>query len=262
LGLGSHGQVFLAQAADGASPIALKLVPLAGPDMAAAAQAFLAAAQTAQRLQHPAIVAVLGAGVEGVWGWLAMEAVPGSDLGRYTHAARLLPEPLVLLAAERVAEALGHAHRQGVVHRDLKPANVLVHWPAEVVKLADFGLARAADAVQTGTGLVPGTPVYMAPEQLAGAVPTPQSDFYGLGVMLFQLLTGRLPHEADSMGELLRRVAQEPAPDLLSLRPGLPAALAALLARLLAKRAAQRPAEGEALAAELRAIRHILAAPH
>lgn len=261
IGEGALGRVFLAQAPDG-SGVALKIVALpAGAAQAAAAQAFLQAADVARRLQHPAIVAVRGAGVADGCGWLAMEAVPGTDLARYTQPARLLPEALVLLAGERVALALAHAHHQGVVHRDLKPANVLVHWPGDTVKLADFGLARAADAAQTRTGLVPGSPAYMAPEQLAGAVPTAQSDLHALGAMLFQLLAGRLPFEGASMGDLLRRVAREPAPDLRLLRPDLPPAVAALVARLLAKKPADRPADAAAVAAELHTMRAHLPAP-
>ena len=262
LGQGAHGEVFLAQDPAGAQ-VALKLVPLDGADDRTGARAaFLAAAETAQRLVHPAIVAMLAAGIDGRFGWLAMELVPGGDLSAYTRAGQLLAPARAVLAAERVALALAHAHRQGVVHRDLKPANVLVHWPSDTVKLADFGLARAADALQTGTGLVPGSPAYMAPEQLAAAVPTPQSDFYALGVMLFELLAGRLPHEGHSMGELLRQVAQEPAPDLRVLRPNLPLPLTALVGQLLAKRPAERPADGEALAMSLRAVKSALSHPH
>jgi serine/threonine-protein kinase len=255
LGQGTHGAVYLAAPEAGGPPVALKLVSLSAGDASAAARdAFLHNARTAAGLRHPDIVALHGAGIEGELGWLAMEAVPGTDLVRYTERKRLLPEPLVLRVAERIAQALAHAHGQGVVHRDLKPANVLVHWPSDSVKLADFGLARDADAAQTATGLVLGTPAYMAPEQLAGGVPTPRTDLYALGVLLFQLLVGRLPHEAGSMGELLRRVAQEPAPALRSLRPELPLALETLVARLLAKSPQQRPAEAQALAAQLRTI--------
>jgi len=258
LGEGAHGRVYLAQAPHGGATVALKLVPLPSGDGAARA-AFEAAAVVARRLQHPGIVAVHDAGIDGSVGWLAMEQVPGSDLGDHTGPGRLLPVTQVLLAAERMARALAYAHRQGGVHRDLKPANVLVDWPGDIVKLADFGLARAGDSTPTGTGLVPGSPAYMAPEQLAGGLPTAQSDFYAFGALLFQLLCGRLPHEGHSMGELLRQVAHEPAPELRALRPDLPAELGALVARLLAKRADQRPADGDALAADLRSIRQALA---
>lgn len=254
LGRGTHGEVFLAQGAAG-PPVALKLAQVpAGESAAAWTAGFLSTARSAQRLVHPGIVAVHGAGVEGRLAWLAMELVPGGDLARYTDPKRLLPEALVLALGQRMAVAVAHAHRQGVVHRDLKPANVLLHLPSQTVKLADFGLARAADSAQTGTGIVMGSPAYMAPEQLAGNLPTPSTDLYALGVMLFQLLSGRLPHDSPSMGELLQQVVAMPAPDLRGLVPGIHPGVAALVARLLAKQAAQRPSDGEALAAELQAL--------
>ena len=254
LGRGSHGEVYLAQGAAG-PPVALKLaqVPM-GEAAADWIESFVSAARSAQRLVHPGIVAVHGAGVEGRLAWLAMELVPGGDLARYTAPRRLLPEALVLMLGQRMALAVAHAHRQGVVHRDLKPANVLVHLPSHTVKLADFGLAHAADSAQTATGIVMGSPAYMAPEQLAGNLPTPATDLYALGVMLFQLLSGRLPHDSPSMGELLQQVAAVPAPDLRELVAGIHPGLAALVARLLAKQAAQRPSDGDALAAALQEL--------
>ncbi len=254
LGRGASGEVYLAEGAGGPH-VALKLSTVPTGDAEAAwKEGFIAAARNAQRLVHPDIVAVHGAGIEGRLAWLAMELVPGDDLSRYTTQSRLLPEALVLALGSRMAAAVAHAHRQGVMHRDLKPANVLVHLPGNVVKLADFGIARASDAAQTGTGVVMGTPVYMAPEQLAGNAPTPATDLYALGVMLFQLLSGRLPHEASSMGELLRDVASTPAPDLRTLVPTVSAATAELVARLLAKQPSQRPASCELLVAELQAV--------
>jgi serine/threonine-protein kinase len=255
IGQGSHGSVYLAEHIGLGQVVALKLVRLpAGPAAAAAAAAFLRHAESVRRLRHPDIVTLHAAGTERGLGWLAMEAVPGTDLTRYTAPARLLPELLVVRTIRRVAAALGAAHRQGVVHRDVKPANVMVDWPSDTVKLADFGLARADDGLQTGTGIVPGTPAYMPPEQLAGALPTSCSDLYALGVTLFQLLAGRLPHEATSMGALLRQVAEGPVPDLHSLRPGLPAGLTALVGRLLARRIAERPADAAAVSLELAAL--------
>ena len=258
LGRGAQGEVYLAQGAAG-PPLALKLalVPT-GESAARWTDSFLSAARSAQRLVHPGIVAVHGVGIEGRLAWLAMELVPGGDLARYTDPKRLLPEALVLMLSQRMAMAVAHAHRHGVVHRDLKPANVLVHLPGQIVKLADFGLARAADSAQTGTGIVVGSPAYMAPEQLAGNLPTPSTDLYALGVILFQLLSGRLPHDSASMGELLQLVVAAPAPDLRDLVPGVRPGVAGLVARLLAKQAAQRPSDGQALAAEL----HALAQPH
>ena len=252
LGSGNHGAVHLAEHVVSGQTVALKLVPLAAGDaQAAARRQFLRHATTAQGLKHPGIVALHAAGVHGTTGWLAMEPVPGSDLQRYTASARLLPEALVLRVGARLAEALAHAHALGVVHRDIKPANVLVHWPDDIVKLADFGLARTADAQATRTGLLLGSPGYMAPEQLAGAVPDARTDFYALGVTLFQLLSGRLPFEGDTMGALLRQVASSTAPDLRQMHPRLPAHVAGLVARLLSRQPDARADTAAALAQEL-----------
>jgi eukaryotic-like serine/threonine-protein kinase len=261
IGRGAVGTVYLAVDPVTLQPAALKVVRLDATDGDAQRRLFLQTARTASRLLHADIVAVRDAGTDRSQGWLVMEAVPGGDLERYTRHARLLPEPVVLRVAERIAAALAYAHGQGVVHRDLKPANVLVDWPTDTVKLADFGLARLQDAEQTRTGIVLGSPAYMAPEQLAGAVPTPASDLYALGVVLFQLLAGRLPHDGSSMGELLHQVATETAPDLRALRPALPAALADLVARLLSKRPASRPAGAATVAQALERLRHVLPAP-
>lgn len=250
IGQGSHGAVYHATRPDQALPVALKLVRLDG-DAAAAGRAFKTATATAASLQHPGIVAVLDAGIEGGMGWLAMELVQGGDLTAFTHASKLLPPARVVQIALAVAEALDHAHRRGVVHRDLKPANVLMRAADGAVKLADLGLVRADDAAQTATGIVPGSPAYMAPEQLAGRVPNAQTDLYALGVLMFELLAGRLPHDAASMGELLRLVAFVPAPALQTLRPGLPEPLCALVAGLLAKLPADRPDDAAAVTARL-----------
>ncbi len=256
LGEGTQGQVFLAERLADHLLVALKLAAL-GSSSASQVEPFLQQTQLAMQLKHPHIVAVLDAGVHGAWAWLAMEAVPGTDLQRYTHPRRLLPTVLVVSLLARVASALDHAHRQGVVHRDVKPANVLLDWASDSVKLADFGLARAHSGAHTGTGIVPGTPAYMAPELLAGSPPSPSSDLYALGVLMHELLSGRRPFESDRMGELLRQVAQDPPP----LLPGTPAALQQLLLHLLAKQPRQRPASAAAVAAQLQQLQTLLQGP-
>lgn len=262
LGQGSMGAVHLAVDDATGDAVALKVLLLTAhaedTERDEARARFLAEAEPMRRLEHPDIVKLLATGEQCGCGWLAMELVHGVDLGRYARPARLLPEPVVLRLAERVAGALQHAHRAGVVHRDVKPSNIMVDWSSGQLKLADFGLARLADAERTRTGLVLGSPSYMAPEQLAGAAASPASDLYALGVTMFQLLAGRLPHDNASLGELLRQVATEPAPDLRSLRPELPAPLAALIVQLLAKRPGDRPADAGTVAEQLRAVRDTL----
>jgi eukaryotic-like serine/threonine-protein kinase len=262
LGQGTMGAVHLAIDETQGTAVALKVLSLsahaAGAERDEARARFLAEAEPMRRLDHPDIVRLLATGEHDGTGWLAMELVHGVDLGRYTQPARLLPEPVVLRLAERVARALHHAHCAGVVHRDVKPSNIMVDWGSDQLKLTDFGMARLADAEHTRTGLVLGSPAYMAPEQLAGDPPTPASDLYALGVTLFQLLAGRLPFDDSSLGELLRSVAFDPAPDLQRLRPDLPPALAGVVAGLLSKRPADRPADAETLADRLRALRGAL----
>lgn len=259
LGSGQHGTVHLAEDVATGQAVALKLVGLPAETTADAKKQFLHQAAAAQGLKHPGIVALHAAGVHGPLGWLAMELVPGSDLQRYTQPARLLPEALVLQVGARLAEALAHAHALGVVHRDIKPANVLVHWPGDIVKLADFGLARTADTQATRTGLLLGSPGYMAPEQLAGAVPDARTDFYALGVTLFQLLSSRLPFEGDTLGALLRQVASSAAPDLRQMHPRLPAHVAQLVARLLSRQPERRADTAATLAQELRSAMRAVA---
>jgi serine/threonine-protein kinase len=259
-GRGASGELYLAYDEEHDRPAALKLLSLAAGDdlVADALRRFVDEAKVLAALRHPDIVAIRGAGGYGGRAWIAMEWVPGHDLDRYTAPAFRLPDVLALGIVERVARALAHAHRHGVVHRDVKPHNIRVNLPASVVKLADFGAARADDGTQTRTGVILGTPAYMAPEQLSGAAADARSDLYSLGVTLFELLSGRRPHESASLGELLRQVSHEPAPDLRSLRPELPPSLADELARVLSRQPSERHADGDAFADALeRARLHI-----
>ncbi len=240
--------------------VALKTVRIgsgaAGADRGLWRERFLREAAAAARLKHDNIVRVHAGGVQGegdaLTGWLAMEWVHGTDMSRYATPARLLPEGVVLGIAQRVAVALAFAHRSGIIHRDVKPSNVLFDPTTGTVKVTDFGSARLADTAATRSGLIMGTPAYMAPEQLAGAEASEQCDLYGLGVMLFELLIGRRPFEADSMGDLLQRIAHQTPPRVRTLRPELPALLDDIVARLLAKTPAMRQASAHDVALELR----------
>ena len=258
LGRGSIGAVYAAHDQQLNRPVALKLVGLRGGAGEGAYELarsrFESETRAAMRLHHPDIVQTLAAGCDETTGWLAMELAPGLPLSRYTQRSRLLPEAVVLDAVARLAEALDHAHREGVLHRDVKPANVLVHWPSGSLKLLDFGVARLADTDSTRTGVLMGTPAYLAPEVLAGQRADARSDLYALGVTLFELLCGRPPHEAASLGQWMQQAATLPAPSLLTLRPELPLELDALLSRLLERAPKKRPASADELAEELRRI--------
>ena len=262
LGRGAMGTVYLAHELQSARPVALKTLALAsefeGAELVQARGRFFREAAMAGRLQHPDIVAIFDAGEAEGLAFIAMEYVSGHDLFRYTQPGRLLPANRVLYILARVARALAYAHRQGIVHRDVKPANVMIDAVAPAgtgtVKVTDFGIARLTDAHRTRTGVVLGTPSFMSPEQMAGGPIDGRTDLYALGVMLFQLLTGALPHAAESMGRLMHQIANEAAPDVRTLRPELPEALARVIARALEKRVEARYADGDQLAAELLSI--------
>jgi serine/threonine-protein kinase len=255
---GAMGTVFAARDLATGADLALKVIdlpPIArGDELDAHRERFLREAEAARRLQHADITAVYDAGDDGRRAWLAMELVGGRDLGAYAAPDQLLAARQVAQIGARVARALAFAHRQGIVHRDVKPANVIVDLDRDIVKISDFGIAHLVDAARTRTGLVLGTPSYMAPEQMAGRRIDGRADLYSLGVMVFQLLCGRLPFEAPTMAGLLAAIAQEPAPDVRSLRPELPEALAQVVALALEKRPELRYADGDQMAHDLEAV--------
>ena len=254
IGRGATATVYAASHEAGPAAVALK-VHDAEPRPELRAQA-LAAAKRASHLEHPNIVRVHGGGEIGDCTFVIMELLPGQTLARYTAAPHLLPEALVLQLAADLAAALACAHRQGVVHRDVKPANVVFDPATQRATLTDFGLARAVDAEASRSGVFIGSPLYMAPELLAGQAPDAASDLYALGVMTYELLAGRPPFESASMGALLRAVAQSPPPPLSTLRadwaPDMAERLDGLLAPVLAKQPSQRSADGDAWAAQAR----------
>lgn len=262
---GAVGALYAATDPRDGLPVALKILPLVseyeGADLEEARTRFLQEAQTAARLRHPDIVAVHGAGEAEGRAFIVMELLSGCDLTRYIRPARLLPEPVALRVAARIAEALAYAHGMGVVHRDVKPANVMVDLPRHLVKLTDFGIARMDDGLRSRSGVMMGTPSYMAPEQLAGGRLDGRADLYALGVLLFQMLTGRLPYEAPSMGQLLAQIARGEPQALRVLRPDLPPALVDLVTALLQKHPAERPGDGHAVTQALHEIEASWSAP-
>jgi eukaryotic-like serine/threonine-protein kinase len=261
LGVGGLGSVYLAHDAAGEA-VALKVMSFGGADGALLQRTFDREVAAARRLDHPDIVRVRAAGRSDDLGFVAMEYVDGPDLGRFRAAHQAVAAATAARLVARVARALAHAHAQGVLHRDIKAANILVDEARGEVKLGDFGLAQLADLQRSRTGVFAGTPAYMSPEQLAESGADERSDLYSLGVVLFELLAGRLPHEAASLGLLLREVARSPAPPLQRLQPDVPAALAALVASLLEKDRERRPRDAAAVAAALEAWQHEAGSQH
>lgn len=254
LGKGGLGEVYEAIAPDGRT-VALKAFQLRDDDQGLVASAFVREANLGARLEHPDIVKVLDTGCFDDYAYVVMEFVPGHDLRKHTLQAHRLPVNQVLRTAERIARALAAAHAIHVVHRDVKPGNVLVHWPTDVIKVSDFGLARLGDAFRSRTGIVAGTPGYMPPEQLAEGVIGPYTDLYSLGALIFELLTSRLPFEAHTLGALLQQVANNTPPLVSTLQPDIPPGVAGLVADLLQRQPQRRPADATEVADRLARLR-------
>ena len=255
LGKGAMGVVYLGKDPKIGRMVAIKTMALSqefeGAELDDARERFFREAETAGRLQHPHIVTIFDAGEEHDLAYIAMEFLRGQDLVACTKPGALLPAPQVLSIVARVAQALAYAHAQGVIHRDIKPANIMYDPASDSVKVTDFGIARITDSSKTKTGMVLGTPSFMSPEQMAGRKIDGRSDLYSLGVTLFQMLTGQLPFRGESMAELMYKIANEPAPDIRTLRPDLPEALANIVLLALEKRPEVRYADGQQLAADL-----------
>ncbi|MDR7299626.1 serine/threonine-protein kinase [Pelomonas aquatica] len=258
IGRGAMAIVYKATQRSTGRQVAVKRLALSrefsAEDLADVRERFMREARAARALEHPDILQVVDAGQDGRDAWIALEYVLGRDLSLFTRAGQLLPVREVVQLGARLARALHYAHSQGVIHRDIKPANVMLDRVNGSLKLMDFGIARVGDGSRTRTGLVLGTPSFMSPEQLAGLTVDGRSDLYSLAVLLYQLLTGTLPHQSDSMARLMQQIATEPAADVRIHRPELPESLALVLAVALEKRPELRYPSGEQMARDLDAV--------
>src|SRR5436309_8113 len=256
LGKGAMGVVYLGKDPKIGRVVTIKTMALSqefeADELAEVKERFFREAETAGRLSHPNIVTIFDAGEEHDLCYIAMELLKGQDLVPFTKPGDTLPTDIVISIVARVADALGYAHKQNVVHRDVKPANVMYEPANDIVKVTDFGIARITDSSRTKTGMVLGTPSYMSPEQLQGKKIDGRSDLFSLAVSLYQLVCGKLPFEGDSMAQLMYRIANEHAPDILQYCPSLPPALVAFLDKAMSKDAGERYQTGEEFAGTLR----------
>lgn len=237
LGRGATSTVYLAEDAFHQREVAIKVVQ-PGPETDSELQrryrrVFMNEASLAGRLSHPHIVAILDAATEDTCSYLVMECVDGGTLEAYTTADSLLPLSRLMEMMFKASVALDYAHRQGVIHCDIKPANILLSGDTDI-KISDFGAAFVGAADHTFlTGV--GSPAYMSPEQIQDRQVTHQTDIYSLGVVMYQLLTGRLPFQGSSRGSLVYQILNIDAAPPSTLRRGLPAELDRIVLKALAK---------------------------
>lgn len=240
LGSGGSGMIWKAEDLSLGRSVALKALRAELAADAEMSQRFRAEARTLAKLSH-ANVASLYSLIEDDDGiYLVLEYVEGNTLAALLATSGPLPLDTAFALFHQVLDGVGHAHDAGVVHRDLKPSNLMVDARGRV-KVMDFGIARVAGAARTTHhGKLVGTPEYMSPEQVRGEDATMRSDIYSLGIVLFEMLTGRPPFRAVASFELMRAQIEDPPPDPRSLRPELDARVAAAILRALAKRPAER----------------------
>jgi eukaryotic-like serine/threonine-protein kinase len=263
-GRGAMGTVYLAYQHTMDRVVAVKVLRrelLQEPDVV---RRFLREARAAAKLQHPNIVTVhlVGETEDGL-PFIVMEYVDGVSLEAICEAQGPQPLARVINLGKQIATALGEAHHAGIVHRDLKPANILVtdrSRVADQVKVLDYGIAKIVEgidsdqSVATKDGMIFGTPHYIAPEQATGGDIDRRADLYSLGVILFRLVTGRLPFEGTAGMQVVLKHLREQPPKPRELMPELPAGMEALILDLLAKDRALRPADAEAVMVALDAI--------
>jgi eukaryotic-like serine/threonine-protein kinase len=241
LGAGGMAVIYKAQDLALGRLVAVKILrePLmADPDFLAR---FQQEARAAANLAHPNIVTVHDFGRDGGRNYIIMEYIEGQDLKTLIKDSAPLKVDRALDIAIQICAGIGYAHRAGLVHCDVKPQNILV-TPDGRVKVADFGIARALANLQPGetTDVVWGSPQYYSPEQAAGEVPTPASDVYSIGIVMYEMLAGRLPFVAQTQQALAMMHLRDEPPRLTSLNAALPESLERIVHKVLAKEPSAR----------------------
>ena len=241
LGAGGMAVVYKAQDLALGRLVAVKILrePLTGdPDFLAR---FQQEARSAANLAHPNIVTVHDFGRDGGRNYIVMEYIEGKDLKTLIKEGAPFKVDRALDIAIQICAGIGYAHRSGLVHCDVKPQNILV-TPDGRVKVTDFGIAKALASLQPGetTDIVWGSPQYYSPEQAAGEMPTPASDVYSLGVVMYEMLAGRLPFVASTQPALAMMHLRDEPPRLTLFNPALPETLERIVHKVMAKEPSAR----------------------
>jgi serine/threonine protein kinase len=254
LGQGASATVYLAEDPFNDRKVALKLAKqdsdMGEEEAKRFEKLFLNEASLAGKLNHPNIVGVFDAVVEGDQRYIVMEYVPGGSLKKYCSETNLLPVRQAVLVIFKMCRALDYAFQNGVIHRDIKPANILLSERDEI-KISDFGTAKISHATHTQIEGFLGSPAYMSPEQINEEGPSVQTDIYSLGVVMYELLSGRLPFRAENAIAMINKILNEEPTPIQQLRPDLPEKLVQIVERAMHKDPKVRYASWFEMASEL-----------
>jgi len=238
IGRGAFATVYLADDPFNQRKVAIKLLDknddYKDSESARRRKLFLNEASLAGKLVHPNIVKVFDASTESDMSYLVMEYVPGGNLKHYCSEDNLLPIRKVAMLVFKCCRALDYAFQNGVIHRDIKPANILLS-EQEDIKISDFGTAHISTTQTTQVQGFLGSPAYMSPEQINEENPSVQSDIYSMGIVLYELLSGRLPFTAQNFPSMLNKILNEPAMSITDYRPDLPDRLVSIVHKAMHK---------------------------
>ncbi|MDQ5905048.1 MAG: eukaryotic-like serine/threonine-protein kinase, partial [Pseudomonadota bacterium] len=267
LGKGATAIVYLCRDPDANREVAVKVI-LLGSNNAAMSRRLMKLFQTesgiGRRLDHPNIVRIHDAVVEPERAYIVMEYVEGTALDQFVSISKLMPLHRVIGIIFKCCLALDYAYREGVIHRDIKPANIMITNDDEP-KITDFGLSlnlQREEGRDSTFIMGVGSPAYMSPEQIKAYPLNQKTDLYSLGVVLFQMLTGRLPFRANNPATLIYRIINLDTPSICALNPNLPAGLDPILKKALEKDLYNRYKNGAEFAKDLAAVRYQILEDH
>ena len=257
LGSGGMGDVYLGYNPRLDRAVAIKVLPLQLSQQPDFVQRFNSEARAAAKLMHPHIVPIYFIGEDNGYHFFVMAHVDGPSLSQLLKRRKKLEIDQALELVAQITTGLALAHEHGLIHRDIKPGNILLDSKTGDAKLADFGLVKSlgSDTQATATGVVMGTVDYIAPEQGRGQAVDGRTDLYSIGVLLYQLLSGKLPFKADSPTAMIFQHAFEQPTPLEEVAPGIPPAIQSIVKRLMQKAPDDRYQTAQALVNDLRIVR-------